>query len=64
VRDKQRANYCDYFVIRNDAYQPVPEAVQQARSQLDALFGKTDNVTDKQTAADAAHSALDDLFRK
>lgn len=69
VRDKQRANYCDYFVIRNDAFQPVAtEAVQQARSQLDALFGGansvTDSVTGQQTAADAARSALNDLFKK
>ncbi len=67
VRDKQRANYCDYFVIRHDAWRPVATgAVQQARTQLDALFGKSDAGADtaRQDAADAAHAALNDLFRK
>lgn len=69
VRDKQRANYCDYFVIRHDAFRPVAtEVVQQARSQLDALFSNTDTaadaVTGEQTAADAARAALNDLFKK
>jgi hypothetical protein len=41
VRDKQRANFCDDFMVRDDAYQPGNKsAVDQARAQLDALFNK------------------------
>ncbi|MGC3982770.1 MAG: hypothetical protein QM808_16085 [Steroidobacteraceae bacterium] len=66
VRDKQRANYCDYFSLRADAYQPVSSAAQQARAQLDALFGAKAAVTtdDKPDATAAARAALDDLFGK
>ncbi len=69
VRDKQRANVCDYFTVREDAYRPAPlEATQQAHVQLDTLFGKTDTATNaaagQQTAADAARKALNDLFNK
>lgn len=40
-RDKQRANFCDYFSARPDAYKPTDvSAAQQARAALDALFGK------------------------
>jgi hypothetical protein len=38
VRDKVRANFCDYFQARPGAYAAGSEA-QKARSQLDALFG-------------------------
>jgi hypothetical protein len=60
VRDKQRANYCDYFMMREDAYQPHDKSAEdQARAQLDALFGKpTSQATDEQ----AALAALKDLF--
>ncbi len=65
VRDKQHANYCDYFVTRDDAFKP-PEtaAVEQARAQLDALFGKSTAASpvDKQAATEAATAALNDLF--
>ena len=40
VRDKQRANFCDYFQPRADAYQPPSSAAAQARAELDQLFGK------------------------
>lgn len=65
VRDKQRVNYCDYFVTRDDAYQPpATAAVEQARAQLDALFGKStaQSPVDKQAGAEAAAAALHDLF--
>ena len=60
VRDKQRANYCDYFVMRESAYHsPDKSAADQARAQLDALFGKpTSQAADEQ----AALAALKDLF--
>lgn len=40
VRDKERANFCDYFQPRPGAWQaPTPEA-DKARAALEALFGK------------------------
>jgi hypothetical protein len=65
VRDKQRANYCDYFMPRDDAYTPpATAAVDQARAQLNALFGKPapQSTTDRQSAAETAAAALQDLF--
>ena len=41
VRDKQHANFCDFFVPRPGAYAPPALAeAQRARSELDKLFGK------------------------
>jgi len=41
VRDKERANFCDYFKPREGAYSSKPQAdAEQARAQLDALFGR------------------------
>lgn len=41
VRDKERANFCDYFKPKPGAYssKQLGEA-ERARAQLDALFGK------------------------
>ena len=41
VRDKERANFCDYFQPRPGAHSAssLTEA-ERAKSQLDALFGK------------------------
>lgn len=69
VRDKQRVNYCDYFVIRADAYQPVSNDAAEARSQLEALFGKPAAQANEERANNkasddkaAAAAALRDLF--
>jgi hypothetical protein len=41
VKDKTRANFCDYFQPTPAAYQPGQlSAAEQARAQLEALFGK------------------------
>ena len=44
VSDKERANFCDYFEARADAYSHVPtrdkrDVQDDARAQLAALFG-------------------------
>lgn len=39
VSDKERANYCGYFVAAPGAYRPRDPAADQARAALDALFG-------------------------
>jgi hypothetical protein len=41
VRDKERANFCDYFKPRSNAYSNKPQSeAEKARAQLEALFGK------------------------
>src|ERR1700754_2198614 len=64
VKDKERANFCDYFKPRPGAHVP-PEvaAASKARSDLDALFGGTKNATEP-TAAERAKAELDKLFKK
>lgn len=62
VRDKERANYCDYFKPRPSAYTTKGQAeATGAKAQLDALFGGGTGAT---TAADDARKKLDDLFKK
>lgn len=40
VKDKERANFCDYFRPTPTAYRPGDEsAADRARAELDALFG-------------------------
>lgn len=40
VTDKERANFCDWFAPRPDAYTPVDAAkAQAAKARLEALFG-------------------------
>ena len=60
VGDKTRANFCGYFQFRVDAWQPRAAQEQNARAQLDSLFGGAAGATQDQT--DAARSALDQLF--
>ena len=41
VRDKTRANFCDFFKPRPDAYVASnTAAADRARTELDKLFGK------------------------
>jgi hypothetical protein len=41
VRDKERANFCDYFRPRAGAYSDKQlQEADKARAALDALFGK------------------------
>jgi hypothetical protein len=41
VKDKIRANFCDYFKPSPAAYRPEQlSAAEQARAQLESLFGK------------------------
>ncbi|MFO7277002.1 MAG: hypothetical protein DIU56_008215 [Pseudomonadota bacterium] len=42
VRDKTRANFCDFFKPRPNAYVPPnTEEVERARAELEKLFGKS-----------------------
>ena len=68
--DKDRANFCDYFVPRPHAYEPADDAeAQKARAQLEALFGaSTDDVdtpspmTDSSAETEKARQELEKLF--
>ena len=41
VTDKRRANFCDYFKPKEDAYSNVRQTeADKAKAQLEALFGK------------------------
>lgn len=70
VKDKERANFCDYFSLRPDAYLGRDgEASRSALAQLDALFGgdtgapKDDNGNAvSRSEADIAREQLDQLF--
>jgi hypothetical protein len=66
VKDKERANFCDYFTPRADAWSPAqPAAAEAARAQLDALFGSPpEGAVSGDAADDAARKALEDLFRR
>jgi hypothetical protein len=60
VRDKQAANFCDFFKPRAGAFDAATaNADQAARSQAEALFG-SDAVPGK---GDSANSAAEELFR-
>ncbi len=72
VREKERANFCDYFEPSSNAYQPDDNTkAQAARAGLEALFGLTTNQpeekassTDNQpkSKADTAKEELEKLF--
>jgi hypothetical protein len=65
VKDKQRANFCDYFQPRANAYQPVDSEAASAKSDLEALFGTPRVPNDQQPdAAAVARAQLDALFGK
>lgn len=66
VKDKERANFCDYFKPRPGAYVPADVAASsKARSELDALFGGgPKGATPEPTAAERARAELENLFKK
>ncbi len=62
VRDKQAANFCDYFKVAPDAFDAeLADADQAARQQLNSLFGGPD---DSGGDAGSTQQAADDLFCK
>jgi hypothetical protein len=63
VKEKERANFCDYYKSRPGAYSAAPlDAAARAKSDLEALFGGKKEA--EPTAADKAKADLDALFRK
>jgi hypothetical protein len=60
VRDKEHANFCDWFKPRSNAHRPPGEGKTQAvKAKLDNLFGGA-QASDGKT--DAARDKLSDLF--
>ncbi len=58
VKEKERANFCDYFEPRAGAYDVAAGATEQrARGQLDALFGDTAEQADAAGEADSRQEA-------
>jgi hypothetical protein len=63
VKDKERANFCDYFKPREDAYSTTStDAASKAQAELDALFGGAKAAGP--SAADKARAELEALFGK
>jgi hypothetical protein len=61
VKDKTRANFCELFQSRNDAYQPDRTA-GEAPAALAALFGSPSETSTSEHGEDEFGQALDDLF--
>ena len=59
VRDKIRANFCDYFRPRPGAFVSHTAEREDAAQQLRELFGDDDD-----GPSSPAQDVLDDLFRK
>ena len=65
VKDKERANFCDYFKPRPDAYSVGNvDAATKAQAELDALFGGGKKEPAPPSAADKARAELEALFGK
>ncbi len=60
VSEKERANFCDYFKPRPNAYRPRDnEAAKVARAGLDALFGASPTQAEKTAEGDVTRSEAD-----
>lgn len=63
VKEKGRANFCEYFEPRPDAFESPPAGGGDASTAaLDALFGGPTDGTPSEGAADESRKALDNLF--
>lgn len=65
VKDKERANFCDYFKPRPGAYSNADQsAAVRAKADLDALFGSAQSAANAHSAAERARAELEALFKK
>jgi len=68
VKDKERANFCDYFKPRENAYSNTPQlAAEKAKAELEALFGggsKASSQAAPVSDAERARAELEKLFKK
>ncbi len=64
VREKEQLNFCDYYVAAEGLFDAAGKAAaDDARSELDALFGDGPAVADD-SPADTHAQAAEDLFKK
>src|SRR6185312_15418691 len=66
VRDKEHANFCDFFKPRPNAWTPPNTGeVSRSKSELEALFGQKDaGAGAPATPADEGRKKLEDLFKR
>jgi len=65
VREKDHANFCDFFKPRPDAFQPAATAeLDKSRAGLDALFGGPKPAGTAAAPADDSRPKLDELFKR
>jgi hypothetical protein len=63
VKEKERANFCDYFKPSADDYDPDrAEADRIARGQLGSLIGGASETDEPAGGDNAAKNPADDLF--
>lgn len=63
VREKERANFCDYFKPRPNAFvRPEHAKAQAAKAKVDAMFGTMPAENDERSNETAARDRLDQLF--
>jgi len=63
VYEKEKANFCELFQVKANAYQARDTAAAEAaRSQLDALFGENASSAISNSDPDQAKSELEKLF--
>jgi len=60
VKEKARANFCDYFKPKPDAYTPGEQAAEaEAQAALGALFGEAPDTGGQQSRAGASGGDAD-----
>ena len=66
VKDKERANFCDYYKPKQDAYSAVSlDAASKAKADLEAMFASGPKPAESQpSAAEKARAELEALFGK
>jgi uncharacterized protein YciW len=65
VKDKERANFCDYFKPQPNAYSTAgQDAASKAKADLAAIFGGANPAASEPSAADKAREELEKLFGK
>jgi hypothetical protein len=65
VKEKDRANFCDYFKPRPDAYRPRDQSAElKSRTALDAMFGGQAGTAGGGSAVDSSRARLEELFKK
>jgi hypothetical protein len=60
VKDKARANFCEWFQPRPNTHSAASDSSGNSRAGLDALFGG--DAQPSPNTAETARKALDDLF--